>query len=154
MLSYVLDMWHSTCLSDMSLCCHMYLTCGIVLTCLSDMSFIFDMWHSTHMFIWYVILLSYVLTFIWHVILLSYVLDIWHSNTCLSDMSFCCHMYLACGILLTCLSDMSFCCHMYLSELVIVVQRQLWNVPAISCWEEVNFLWNDDEVHFVLDQHA
>jgi hypothetical protein len=25
---------------------------------------------------------------------------------------------------------------------------------AISWWEQVNFQWNDDEVRFVLDQHA
>ena len=25
---------------------------------------------------------------------------------------------------------------------------------AISWWEQVNFQWDDDEVRFVLDQHA
>jgi hypothetical protein len=25
---------------------------------------------------------------------------------------------------------------------------------AISWWEQVNLQWDDDEVHFVLDQHA
>ena len=24
----------------------------------------------------------------------------------------------------------------------------------VSWWEQVNFQWNDDDVHFVLDQHA
>ena len=43
-------------------------------------------------------------------------------------------------------------------EWVIVVQRQLSNFSAIPWWEQVNFQWeeddDDDEVHFVLDQHA
>ena len=25
---------------------------------------------------------------------------------------------------------------------------------AISWWEQVNFQWDDDEIHFVLDQHS
>jgi hypothetical protein len=25
---------------------------------------------------------------------------------------------------------------------------------AISCWEQINFQWNDDVVRFVLDQHT
>ena len=37
---------------------------------------------------------------------------------------------------------------------MIVVQRQLCNLSAISWWKQVNFQWNDDEVHFVLDQDA
>ena len=37
---------------------------------------------------------------------------------------------------------------------VIVVQRQLSNFSAISWREQVNFQLNDDEVSFVLDQHA
>jgi hypothetical protein len=39
-------------------------------------------------------------------------------------------------------------------ECVIVVKRQLRNVSAISWREKVNFQWDDDEVRFVLDQHA
>jgi hypothetical protein len=31
---------------------------------------------------------------------------------------------------------------------------QLSNVSAISRWEQVNYQLNDDEVCFVLDQHA
>ena len=27
-------------------------------------------------------------------------------------------------------------------------------LSAISWWEQVNFQWDDDEVRFVLDQHA
>jgi hypothetical protein len=42
-----------------------------------------------------------------------------------------------------------------LSEWVIAVERQFSNISAISWWEQVNFQGdNDDEVHFVLDQHA
>jgi hypothetical protein len=43
-----------------------------------------------------------------------------------------------------------------LSERVIVDKRkrQLSNFSAISWREQVNFQWEDDEVHFVLDQHA
>ena len=26
--------------------------------------------------------------------------------------------------------------------------------PAISWWEQITFQWDDDDVHFVLDQHA
>jgi hypothetical protein len=40
------------------------------------------------------------------------------------------------------------------NEWVIVVWRQLSNFSAISWQEQVNFQWNDDEVHFVLDQQA
>ena len=38
--------------------------------------------------------------------------------------------------------------------LFIVVQRKLSNFSAISWREQVNFKWDDDEVRFVLDQHA
>jgi hypothetical protein len=31
--------------------------------------------------------------------------------------------------------------------------RSVWNVP-IWKQEQVNFQWDDDEVHFVLDNHA
>jgi hypothetical protein len=42
-----------------------------------------------------------------------------------------------------------------MSEWVIVVLRQLSNCSAILWWEQVNFQWdNDDEVRFILDQHA
>jgi hypothetical protein len=37
---------------------------------------------------------------------------------------------------------------------VIVVQRQFSNYSAISWQEQVIFQWDDDEVRFVLDQHA
>ena len=40
-----------------------------------------------------------------------------------------------------------------MSEWVIVVQRQLSNFSAISWREQINFQW-DDEVRFVIDQHA
>ena len=40
------------------------------------------------------------------------------------------------------------------SKRVIVVERQLINFSAISWREQVNVHWNDDEVRFVLDQHA
>ena len=33
-------------------------------------------------------------------------------------------------------------------------QHQFSNFPVIPCREQVNFQWDDDEVHFVLDQHA
>ena len=39
------------------------------------------------------------------------------------------------------------------SEWVIVDKYQLSNCSAISWWEQANFQWNDEEVHFVLDQH-
>jgi hypothetical protein len=38
--------------------------------------------------------------------------------------------------------------------LFIVVQRKRSNFSAISWREQVNFQWDDDEVRFVLDQHA
>jgi hypothetical protein len=37
------------------------------------------------------------------------------------------------------------CCYHVKNKLIL---------SAISCQEQVNFLWNDDGVHFVLDQHA
>jgi len=40
---------------------------------------------------------------------------------------------------------------------VIVVLSQLSNFSTISWREQVNFQWDDDdddEIHFVLDQHA
>ena len=37
---------------------------------------------------------------------------------------------------------------------VSVVYRQFINFSAVSCQEQVNFQWDDDEVRFVLDQHA
>jgi len=37
---------------------------------------------------------------------------------------------------------------------VIIVLQQLSNCLAISWWEQVNFQWDNDEVHFILDQHA
>jgi hypothetical protein len=41
-----------------------------------------------------------------------------------------------------------------MGERVIIVYRQFSNFSAISRWEQVNFQWNDDEVRFVLDEHA
>jgi hypothetical protein len=41
-----------------------------------------------------------------------------------------------------------------MSGWVIVVSRQFSNFSAILWWEQVNFQWDDDEVCFVLDQHA
>jgi hypothetical protein len=32
--------------------------------------------------------------------------------------------------------------------------KKLMSNPVISWWEQVNFQWNDNEVIFVLDQHA
>jgi hypothetical protein len=43
---------------------------------------------------------------------------------------------------------------MFYSEWVIVVKRQFSNCSAILWREQVNFQWDDDEVRFVLDQHA
>jgi len=37
---------------------------------------------------------------------------------------------------------------------VIVVECQFSNFSTISWREKVNFQWNDDEVRFVLEQHA
>jgi hypothetical protein len=43
----------------------------------------------------------------------------------------------------------------WVSERVIVVYRQLSNFSGVSWREQVNFQWDDDdEVCFVLDQHA
>ena len=41
-----------------------------------------------------------------------------------------------------------------MSEFVIVAWRQLDNDAAISWRQQVDFQWDDDEVRFVLDQHA
>ena len=41
-----------------------------------------------------------------------------------------------------------------MSEWLIVVKRQFSNFSAISWREQINFQWDDDEVRFVLDQHA
>ena len=37
---------------------------------------------------------------------------------------------------------------------VIVVYRKLRKFSAISWREQVNFQWDDDQVHFLLDQYA
>ena len=37
---------------------------------------------------------------------------------------------------------------------MIIVKRKLSNISAISWREQVTCQWDDDEVHFVLDQHA
>jgi hypothetical protein len=39
------------------------------------------------------------------------------------------------------------------SDWVSVVNRRFSHFPSIS-WREVNFQWDDDEVRFVLEQHA
>jgi hypothetical protein len=44
--------------------------------------------------------------------------------------------------------------YLVISEWVIAVERQLSNYSDISCREQVIFQWDDDEVRFVLDQHA
>ena len=44
--------------------------------------------------------------------------------------------------------------HKRLHEWVTVVYGQMNNCSAISLREEVAFRWDDDEVRFVLDQHA
>ena len=41
-----------------------------------------------------------------------------------------------------------------MSEWVIVVYGQINDFSAISWREQVNYQWDDDEVRFVLDQHA
>ena len=41
-----------------------------------------------------------------------------------------------------------------MSEWVFVVNANSAIFSAISCREQVNFQWNDDEVGFALDQHA
>ena len=41
-----------------------------------------------------------------------------------------------------------------MSEWVIVVKRQFRKFSAISWWDQVNIQWDDDDVRFVLDQHA
>jgi hypothetical protein len=41
------------------------------------------------------------------------------------------------------------------SESVIIVQRQMTSFSAISCMAKTSyFQWNDDDVRFVLNQHA
>ena len=40
------------------------------------------------------------------------------------------------------------------SESMIIVLCQLSNFTAISWQEQINFQWDDDEVTFVLEQHA
>jgi hypothetical protein len=42
----------------------------------------------------------------------------------------------------------------WVSQRVIVVYWQVDNFSALSWREQVTFQWNDDDVHFVLDQHA
>jgi len=51
----------------------------------------------------------------------------------------------ALGQLLDCMSE---------TEWANVVEHQLSNFSAISWREQANFQWDDEEVHFVLDQHA
>ena len=54
---------------------------------------------------------------------------------------------------ITSLTPTYFWVNEWVSEWVIVVHRQFSNLSAIS-WREVNLQWDDDEVRFVLDQHA
>jgi hypothetical protein len=42
----------------------------------------------------------------------------------------------------------------FVFERVIVAQRQLSNFSAISWREQVNFQGDDNDIYFVLDQHA
>ena len=44
--------------------------------------------------------------------------------------------------------------HLLYSEEVIIAQLQLSNFSAMSWQEQVTFLLNDNDVRFVLDQHA
>ena len=44
--------------------------------------------------------------------------------------------------------------HLLYSEQVIIAQLQLSNFSAMSWQEQVTFLLNDNDVRFVLDQHA
>jgi len=37
---------------------------------------------------------------------------------------------------------------------LIVVQCQVSRFSAISCRKQVTFRWDDDNIHFVIDQHA
>jgi len=37
---------------------------------------------------------------------------------------------------------------------VVVVERQLGDFSAMSWWEQVNIQWDDNDVGFVLNQHA
>jgi hypothetical protein len=46
------------------------------------------------------------------------------------------------------------CIDTRVDEWVIVAYRQLSNFSAISWREQVNFKWDNNEVRFVLDQHA
>jgi len=36
----------------------------------------------------------------------------------------------------------------------MVFNTTFYNISVISWWEQVNFQWDDDEICFVLDQHA
>jgi hypothetical protein len=60
------------------------------------------------------------------------------------------HINRICGVMVSVLASGA----MGVSEWVIVVERQSSNISAISWREQVNFQWDDDEVRFVLDQHA
>jgi hypothetical protein len=51
-------------------------------------------------------------------------------------------------------TDNSDILRLYTLHIVIVVQCQLSNFSAISCWDQVNFQWYDEEVCFILEQHA
>jgi hypothetical protein len=51
-------------------------------------------------------------------------------------------------------TDNSDILRLYTLHIVIVVQCQLSNFSAISCWDQVNFQWYDEEVRFILEQHA
>jgi len=52
------------------------------------------------------------------------------------------------------LSQPGVCYNNYGSEKVIVIQHQRSNLSAISWREQVNFQWDDDEVRFLLNEHA
>ena len=41
-----------------------------------------------------------------------------------------------------------------MSERKIVVVLQVSNISVLSWWEQVTFWWDDEDIHFVLDQHT
>ena len=44
--------------------------------------------------------------------------------------------------------------NIWVNEGIIVVQHQMSNFSAIPWQEHVEFWWDDDDIRFVLDQHA
>jgi hypothetical protein len=58
------------------------------------------------------------------------------------------------AVLLVLFSTTEIECPQCVREWVIIVSHQFSNFSAISSREQVYFQWDDDEVRFVLDQHA